>query len=253
MSKTTGAKRNARARASTTTQERRHSFRVQVPAAASVWHRGKLCGCYTVSDLSIGGCSLNGRIPALKDATVDVILHLPHERTTLLRARVCRVDESGMGLSFEQPAARIEDCLQDVVVEAVTRGQSPHHVLVVEPCEERRAALVQSAIDLGHRATGVASALDAVQTLVAEACPIDTVLIEAGSQFVASLELAEFLATQHPRVRRILIGSPEEVAAAWTAEATGDVHAAVELPCDGETLHRVLHRLEFTPDDGKLT
>lgn len=246
-----GDKAQERSGISRVSQERRHSFRVQVPGAASVWHRGKLCGCFSVSNLSIGGCSLDGSAPGLLGATVDVILHLPHGLTTLLCGKVRRVDAHSMGLAFEQPAARIEDCLQDVVVEAATRGhaKSSHRVLVVEPNPQRCAAIVENVQNLGHRATGVATALDAVQALEDRASGIDTVLIEAGSDFFPSLELAEFLASHHPQVRRILVGSPEEVAAAWTAQATGDVHALVELPCDGNALHRVLHQLELTPDD----
>ena len=67
--------------------ERRHSFRVQVPARASVFHKGKLCGYYTVHDISIGGCLLRGGLTLPVSETVDVLLHLPHRAPLALSAR----------------------------------------------------------------------------------------------------------------------------------------------------------------------
>ncbi|HTU62605.1 MAG TPA: PilZ domain-containing protein, partial [Polyangiales bacterium] len=122
--------------------ERRHSFRVQVPAHASVLHKGKLCGYYLVEDVSIGGCSLRGSPLLPQGEHLDVLLHLPHRAPLALSARVQRSDAelatseqngargngtparsatahaaSGhMGLRFEHTPPKAEDCLQDFVV-----------------------------------------------------------------------------------------------------------------------------------------
>jgi len=250
--------------------ERRHSFRVQVPARASVFHKGKLCGYFAVHDVSIGGCSLRGKLALPVSELVDVLLHLPHRAPLALSARVLRSESLAtssaahernanasveMGLRFEHTTPKAEDCLQDFVVETFTSAKVDDDLVavVVEPRHAERQALVRTLRELGRRAIGVATALDAVQLLGREGEHVDTVFIEAESSNLPSLELVEFLAQHHPRIRRVLVGEPNEIAAAWVAQATGEVHALLETPCDPEAVHRVLHRLRFTPRDGALS
>jgi CheY-like chemotaxis protein len=261
--------------------ERRHSFRVQVPAHASVLHKGKLCGHYLVQDVSIGGCSLRGAPIFPVGEHLDVLLHLPHRAPLALSALVRRVEArssreqkneltptvsaqksvrpqgitGGMGLRFEHTPPKAEDCIQDFVVETFASAQADDGllVLVVEPRHVERQMLVRTLRDLGRRAIGVSTALDAVQLLGKEGEHIDTVFIEAESASLPSLELVEFLAHNHPRIRRVLVGEPSEIAASWVAQATGEVHALLETPCDQDAVHRVLHRLQFTPNDGALS
>lgn len=246
--------------------ERRHSFRVQVPARASVFYKGKLCGSYAVLDVSIGGCLLRGRLALPVAEAVDILLHLPHRTPLGLSAKVSRCqrmqtagglsDRSDatayeMGLKFEHTTPRAEDCIQDFVVETFARTQADdtRMALVVEPRHDSRQALVHTLRELGRRAIGVATALDAVQLLGNDGEHIDTVFIEAAASSLPSLELVEFLTQHHPHVRRVLVGSAEDIQAAWVAQATGDVHALLETPCAPDAVHRVLHRLEFTPSD----
>jgi len=251
--------------------ERRHSFRVQVPAHASVLHKGKLCGYYLVQDVSIGGCSLRGAPLLPVGEQLDLLLHLPHRAPLALSARVRRSDVTpavstqklakpqgvagSMGLRFEHTPPKAEDCIQDFVVEtfASAKADDGRIALVVEPRHVERQMLVRTLRELGRRAIGVATALDAVQLLGKEGEHIDTVFIEAESRSLPSLELVEFLAHNHPRVRRVLVGEPNEIAASWVAQATGEVHALLETPCDQDAVHRVLHRLQFTPNDGALS
>jgi len=267
--------------------ERRHSFRVQVPAHASVLHKGKLCGYYLVQDVSIGGCSLSGTPVLPVGEHLDLLLHLPHRAPLALSAIVRRSDAvvgsesrsrvepqrastpavsvqrfakpqgvaGHMGLRFEHTPPKAEDCIQDFVVEtfASAKADDGQIALVVEPRHVERQMLVGTLRELGRRAIGVATALDAVQLLGKDGEHIDTVFIEAESASLPSLELVEFLAHNHPRIRRVLVGEPSEIAASWVAQATGEVHALLETPCDQEAVHRVLHRLQFTPNDGALS
>jgi hypothetical protein len=251
---------------------------VQVPARASIFHKGKLCGYFTVHDVSIGGCLLRGGLALPVSETVDVLLHLPHRAPLALSAKVLRSERltfvpgsvqqpNGtrnresiptsfeVGLKFEHTTPIAEDCLQDFVVETFARAKADDGLiaLVVEPRHVERQALVRSLRELGRRAIGVATALDAVQLLGREGEHVDTVFIEAESSSLPSLELVEFLAHNHPHVRRVLVGEPSEIAASWVAQATGEVHALLETPCDQDAVHRVLHRLQFTPHDGALS
>lgn len=253
--------------------ERRHSFRVQVPGRASVFHKGKLRGYYAVHDVSIGGCLLRGGHALPVSEVVDVLLHLPHRAPLALSARVLRSQRLAsahtgavradkhhdssfeMGLKFEHTTPIAEDCLQDFVVETFARAKADDGriALVVEPRHSERQALVRTLRELGRRSIGVATALDAVQLLGREGEHVDTVFIEAESSSLPSLELVEFLTHNHPHVRRVLVGEPSEIAASWVAQATGEVHALLETPCDEESVHRVLHRLQFTPHERPLS
>jgi DNA-binding NtrC family response regulator len=160
-----------------------------------------------------------------------------------------------MGLKFEHTTPKVEDSIQDLVVETFARATADDGrvALVVEPRHRERQTLVHTLRELGKRALGVATALDAVQLLVEEGSHVDTVFIEAASESLPSLELVEFLALNHPRLRRVLIGEKNELAASWVAQATGDVHALLETPCDPEAVHRVIHRLRFVPTDTALS
>jgi len=251
--------------------ERRHSFRVQVPAHASVLHKGKLCGYYLVQDVSIGGCSLRGSPLLPIGEHLELLLHLPHRAPLALSARVRRSDVTpaaptqklarpqgvagSMGLRFKQTPPKAEDCIQDFVVETFASAQADDGriALVVEPRHVERQMLVRTLRELGRRAIGAATALDAVQLLGKDGEHIDTVFIEAESRSLPSLELVEFLAHNYPRIRRVLVGGPSEIAASWVAQATGEVHALLETPCDQDAVHRVLHRLQFTPNDSALS
>jgi len=254
--------------------ERRHSFRVQVPARASVFHKGKLCGYFAVHDVSIGGCLLHGSLALPVSELVDVLLHLPHRAPLALSARVLRSDllvpstthpqerrertassTFEMGLRFEHTTPKAEDCLQDFVVETFANAKvdDDQIAVVVEPRHAERQALVRTLRELGRRAIGVATALDAVQLLGREGEHVDAVFIEAESSSLPSLELVEFIAHNHPHIARVLVGEPQEIAASWVAQATGEVHALLETPCDQEAVHRVLHRLQFTPHDSALS
>jgi CheY-like chemotaxis protein len=230
--------------------DRRHSFRVCIPGSASVWHKGMLSGYYAVRDLSIGGCGLRGRGVCRVNDEVLVHLHVPPQSSLSLNAIVARVDEQGLGLRFERTSPRAEDYIQDLVVNAFASSHAyavGEVALVVEPRTEARNELVALLKRLGQPATGVASALDAVQLLLAQEERIAYVFIEAESRQLPSFELVEYLANQHPRVRRVLMGEGSTIGNYWSVEATGEVHALLETPCNEDATRRVLARLRSVP------
>jgi hypothetical protein len=222
-----------------------------VPAHASLFYKGKLCGYYTVEDISTGGCSLSGGTSLPSMAHVDLLLHLPHRPPFTLSATVQRSGGAQLGLKFQHASPRAEEAIQDLVVETFTHdaAEKGFVALVVAARHLERKTMVQTLRELGRHAIGVATALDAVQLLVQEGEHVDTVFVEAASASLPSFELVEFLAHNHPRVRRVLIGQANELSASWVAQATGEVHALLETPCDMEAVHRVLHRLQFAPRD----
>jgi hypothetical protein len=236
--------------------DRRHSFRVRVPARAAVWRKGKLCGYFAVQDLSIGGCLLCGLHTRPIGDQLDLLIHLPHGNSMAVSAVVRRVADQAMGVSFERTTPRAQDFIQDLVLEALATLRADaegHMALVIEPNAEARNALIQQLARCGQRAVGVATALDAVQLLVEHAERVDSAFIEAESQHLPSFELVEYLAQHHPRVRRVLVGQPQGLSSYWTAEASGEVHALLETPSSDEAAQRVLSRIRGLPRDVQLS
>jgi hypothetical protein len=232
--------------------ERRHSFRVTLPARASLWSKGQLCGHYAVVDLSLGGCALEGGPARARGEHVHAVLHVPHRGPIVVPAQVRRSIGDQVALVFERPTPVVEDVLQDVIVEtfARVRTRDKDLALVVEPRHAVRHTLVRTLRELGRKAIGVATALDAVQLLVEEGDNLSIVFIEAESDVVPSLELVEFIAHNHPSVKRVLIGEPGDVARHWLSEASGEVHALIDTTTDREALQRLLRKLDRTPAEG---
>jgi hypothetical protein len=187
---------------------------------------------------------------------VDVLLHLPHRAPLWLKAHVERAHRGKLGLCFDKAPARAEDCIQELVVEAIVRKherEGRRLSLVIEPKIEVRSALIDTLRELGQRAIGVTTALDAVQLLVEEGDLVATAFIEAGAMTLPAGELLEFLMHNHPSVRRVLVGTPADVAEAWIAEATGDVDGLLETPIDPAHVQRLLTRLGCTLRDAYVS
>jgi CheY-like chemotaxis protein len=229
--------------------ERRHSFRVPLDGRASIWARNRLLGHYALHDLSISGCALAGGPECTPGAHVDLVLHLPERPALWVSAEVRRSQDRQLGLAFERTAARIEDRLQDVVVEVYTRmhAESDHFALIIEPRSYARASIIDRLEALGEHAVGVATPLDAVQKLLEDGERIHTVFIGAQRPEMPSYELVEFVSRNYPHVRRVLLGDSHQVAEAWLAEATGEVHALLETPFSEDTLRRLVHRITALP------
>jgi PilZ domain len=232
-------------------QERRHSFRVHVSASASLWHRGQFAGNYQVVDLSLGGCLLEGKALPASEEPFDLVLHASLRPPLVVHAHLRRSGPHLQALRFDKLAPVVEEALQDLIVEtyARVRTREAELALVVEPRHPERHTLVRTLRELGRRAVGVATALDAVQLLVEEGEHVHTVFIEAESEVVPSLELIEFLMHNHPSVKRVLIGEPGAIARHWLEEAAGEVHAVLECTSDHGAVSRVLRKLDRTPAD----
>jgi CheY-like chemotaxis protein len=232
--------------------ERRHSFRVHLPGRASLWRQNQLLGQYRLRDLSIAGCALVGRSSGKPGDHVELVLHLHDDRPLWISATIRRSHGNHIALRFERPTARVEDRLQDVIVETYARTHLDHarFSLVIEPNAALRRMLVRSLDGLGHRAVGVATPLDAVQLLLERGEHVHAAFLGPPPRVSgATFELVEFLARYHPNVRRVLVGDAQAIAHAAAAEQAGELHARLELPCSDHALRVVVHRLESIRSD----
>jgi len=246
--------------------ERRHSFRVPVDGRASIWRRGRLHGHYALADLSIAGCALRDGPACHPGDHVEIVLHLPDQPLFWLGAQIRRCepirgcatepgnDDHGhgeLGVCFEHTDPRSEDRLQDLVVEVYTRmhADSDSFSLVIDARSHVRRGLVHHLDIVGERAIAVATPLDAVQLLLERGERVSTAFIGPDPAAAPTNELVEFLAHNYPRVRRVLVGDASEVAGAWVAEATGEVHGLLETPCSEESLRRLVHRISSLPHE----
>lgn len=238
--------------------ERRHSFRVQVAGRASIWRKNQLHGHYVLSDLCLEGCSLRGGPSCPVGERVELVIHLPDLPPMWIGSQVRRATlahsdgtdgVSVMALRFDPLPPRLEDLLQDLIVERYTRMQpdGESFSLIIEPRPELRAALLQSLESLGEHAIGVATPLDALQRLLERGERVHTVFIGSQPSTTGNVEIVEFLARHYPRVRRVLLGDARERGEAWLAEATGEVHALLEMPYSEDALRKLVHRISSLP------
>src|ERR1700712_131749 len=119
--------------------------------------------------------------------------------------------------------------------------------LVIEPRSTVRSGLIHHLDAAGERAIGVATPLDAVQMLLEHGEDVHTVFIGPERPETPSYELVEFLARNYPNVCRVLMGDADQVADSWQAEASGQVHALLEMPCEGEAVRQLVQRISTLP------
>jgi hypothetical protein len=220
-----------------------------------MWRRAELRGHYRVRDLSIGGCQLVDGPAHPIGEEVDVLLHLAHRDALMLHGRVARIGRDRVGLRFDAPSPRAEDYIQELVFDALVHNREPQDdvVLVVQPHSAMRTELVRSLRELGMRPVGVSTALDAVQLLVEQGEHVRAAFIDAHASSIPSQEIVEFLAHNHPRVRRVLVGELKTMDPALVAHATGEVDALLEPPVRIEAVRRLLVSLECPPHDADLS
>ena len=121
-------------------------------------------------------------------------------------------------------------------------SSSDNFSLVIEPRSAIRVGIVHQLDAAGERAIGVATPLDAVQLLLERGEEVNTVFIGPERPETPSYELVEFLARNYPRARRVLMGDAKQVAGSQQAQASGEVHALLETPCEGEAVRRLVDR-----------
>jgi CheY-like chemotaxis protein len=231
-------------------QERRRSFRVQVPAEAMLWRKGQFAGRYQLDDLSIGGCRLSDGPARAAGDQVEVLIRMPHHGALSLPARIVRRTMGSrakplLGLRFDGPSATAEDWIHDVVLWALEESApgGPRLALVVSDRSKPAGDLVHQLRKMGRDAIAAHTPLDAIQLLVEQGERVDVVLIDERVGAGRGLEIAQFLAANHPGVRRVMLGGTENTHALASALSCGTAEGVLTLPTVPRELDRILRDL----------
>ena len=199
-----------------------------------------------VTNLSASGAQLVGtlaltakdRVRIFLDRVVARPLSLPAE---VVRAEPATAGEVAFAVSFLQLAPRIADTIQQIVLRALQhqRAGSPPVVLVVDDMREIRESLERDVKALGRAVVSAATPLHVVRQLQDPAIEIRTALVDLSLGESDGLEVIEYLADEHPTIRRVVM-SGERSYALVDAVSSGRAHAALPKPWDRGSLKNAL-------------
>lgn len=189
--------------------ERREQRRVDLQAPAMLLQRGDVVGRFTVQNLSAGGALLTGAHDVAPAAPLRLLLELPNGAPLTVGAHVLRRAQVGnliaLAVGFRHLSQTSEDQIQDAIVELLDRRYRAEHpaVLVVDPDEGHRLALVARLAGLGRRPIPCAAPLDAMCLLDVGDDLVEAVVVRDGID--ANPELLAWVAENHPGVKPILL------------------------------------------------
>jgi hypothetical protein len=223
--------------------ERRKAYRVSVPEVFARCSTGEVVGYYGVHDVSTGGALLVGRPLPPVGADLEVLLLLPGQRPCVLEAHVLRQDRPAhaparVAVEFDEVSADIEDAIEDFIADELTRQLRPTALVAADGADGE--ALERSLRQAGCPAILVRTPLDAITRLEQPDGAVGTVFVGETFGGLPGGELAAFLGSAYPEVRRVMIAHlPAEVTSAtiggvdailpapWTDSLVDDVLAAV--------------------------
>lgn len=208
--------------------ERRKTYRVIVGDACARCSTGEQVGHYWVKDVSTGGALLQGRPLPPIGTEMEVLLLLPGQRPCVTDARVLRqvrTDDSPacVAVEFSDVDADLEDAIEDFIVGELSRERRPS-ALIAASTTPRSEALSRSLRLIGCPAAAVRTPLEAISRLEQPRGEISTVFFDDELGGVRCRELAQWLASAYPSVRRVLVSSGD------MAFSSINVHAVLPAP-----------------------
>jgi len=188
-----------------TTGDRRRSFRVPVSAAAAVRTRAGLVSTYAVNDVSLGGALLSGAPVIARGSKVDVVIRCVGSPPMCVAGRVVRHSATRRArprwaIRFRDIPAEAEDAIHDLSVATLERGPS---VLVVDRSDQANAELAAEVRQAGLRPLTASTPLEAIELLHRNAGQVVSAVIGRVSDPDGWLGLLELLREEFPAVRRV--------------------------------------------------
>jgi CheY-like chemotaxis protein len=221
--------------------ERRTAERYRVPGRARVFWVGAEAVAVDVSDMSAGGCQVQGC--GLPSAGTRVFLSLelgglPNVRLAATVVR-CSQEQTSCGLRFDVPAQRLAGLsrLLNAEVQSTAAGRPLALIVDSEPRSRERVAV---AVELaGARVRAVASAEEALQQVRLDC--VSLVLARADTEGLAALAA---IAKESRDTFRVAFGRGNGVA---SAVAMGVAEATADDPCSPKLLGELIQRKSVPP------
>jgi CheY-like chemotaxis protein len=217
--------------------ERRRHQRRQIVASCEVFSEARHYGSYLINDISAGGACLVGEAPLPVGEDVRLLLQLEGRAPIGLDGRVVRraSPETGdriFAVAFADLDGEEEDALHQALVAELERVNARQlaRVLVFRGTSEPDELLERDLREVGQESVMVATPLEAVAWLTGPGARFETALVDLSSAAAAGLEFLEFLGTEHPRIRRVVLGAAESDFRAALALRSGRAHAALSRP-----------------------
>ena len=218
-------------------RERRRHQRGEIVASCEVFSSVRHFGTYLVNDISAGGACLVGDAPLPVGEDVRLLLQLEGRAPIGIDGRVVRQDSPEGGdrifaVSFTDLDGEEEDAIQQALVVELERVHARQlaRVLVFRGSAEPDELLARDLREVGQESVVVATPLEAVAWLTGPGARFVTALVDLSAAAAAGLEFLEFLGSEHPRIRRVVLGAAESDFRAALAVHSGRAHAALPRP-----------------------
>lgn len=236
--------------------ERRQQPRAKVHATAII-SRGTFAGEFTVKNLSAGGALVRGIDPGELGAT-DFILLLEGQTAIPIQATILRKESSkttcSVALEFHNVPFHHQECIQEAVLQALSRDRQRASVLFVDDDLEVLDAFEALLEDEPFDVYTAASEREALAWL--ETKDIDLIIADEEMPGTLGHELLQLVRDSHPDVGRLLLSGHTPSRAVVNALHNGAVHHLLVKPVAPESIRRALEQtlLEVTTADvGKIT
>lgn len=225
------------------TGERRQHPRVPSDTCAGVFTGRAFFGLYVVENLSAGGALLSG--PRLLDVgtQVRVLLAPPGAGWSwrlALDGYVVRHHPDGgearFAVAFRNLHPRVEDELQQAVLRRLEWLRQAPAVLVLDDCPGVRRVLARQIGALGKRVIATATPQEATTEMACDDETIAVAIVDLVLPGASGTDFLRFLATEHPRVRRVVMSGAVPAEELRRALAAGIADAALDKPWDKEAL-----------------
>jgi len=227
--------------------ERRRHARGDLPLTAVLFQRDATLGRFVVQNLSASGALLTGRRDVSTDERVRVLLALPGRDPLVLAGRVARRASApnqlyALAVQFKHSTPGTEDEIQEALVAEIQRravADRPAVLLVQESsdlCQRLRADLEW----LGRRVLVATTPLDAVTLIENPDARVEQAFVDVSVGDLDGLELMQYIADEHPSVRRILVQGAVRPSVVELMQAARFVHGVIADPWDVETLREAV-------------
>jgi len=212
-------------------KERRRSIRLRPGRAKAVCSTRQIGGVYEVQDLSRGGVLLEGAPLVPPGTKVSVRVMLPGVESLLLAGRVLRTapgphTDTLVAVRFSAVTADAEDSFADLVAREWSKVCAPRCIIASSSLQVRME-MAHRITEAGAKATRASTPIELIHRLEAVRDRLVVVFLGTTLGGCTGTEIASFLATAYPSVRRVLLQVSRNPEGSLPAQ---HVHAVLSPP-----------------------